>query len=547
MGRAFYKGDRMKRILIPALRQNLEDTEESFRRRTAKQLSLRPEDIRGIKVVRQSLDARKKNDLFYSVHCILTLEDGAAKRILKDDRLHAELVEEKTQAPLAHGNEPRRGQIVVAGFGPGGIFAGWLLAKEGYCPLIIERGKDMEHRTADVEQYWSTGHPDPESNPLFGEGGAGAFSDGKLTSRSKDSRGDLVLELLYKAGAPEEILRLSKPHVGTDKLREVVQNLRREIVAMGGQVRFETCFTGLTMEKGALRSITLRHRGQEETILCDALVLAIGQGARDTYTYLYDHGFAMSPKPFAVGVRAEHPQSMVNISQYGDFAQHPRLGAAEYRLTARSGNRGVYTFCMCPGGYVVGSSAKAGEMVVNGMSYFARNGENANAAVVVQVSPEDFGYGALDGMHFQQKLEEDAWRLGGGEGLAPACRAGDFLRGQRTSRFDGVRPTFRPGVTCANLADCLPDFVATGLREGLQVFGRQLKGYDREDAVLTAVESRTSAPLRILRDEGGQSLSHKGVYPVGEGAGYAGGIVSAAIDGLRAAENIIGRFRSEQG
>lgn len=535
----------MKQILIPALRQNLEDTEESFRTRAAKQLSLRPGDILGLKVVRQSLDARKKNDLFYSVHCIVTLEDSAARRILKDPKLHAEPVEEKERTPLVHGNASRRGRIVVAGFGPGGIFAAWLLAKEGYRPLVVERGRDMEHRTADVEAYWRTGFPDPESNPLFGEGGAGAFSDGKLTSRSKDSRGDLVLELLCKAGAPEEILRLSKPHVGTDKLREVVQNLRKEIVSMGGEVRFETCLTGLSMAEGTLHTVTLRHKGQEEKILCDALILAIGQGARDTYTYLYDHGFAMAPKPFAVGVRAEHPQSMVNVSQYGDFAQHSRLGAAEYRLTARSGNRGVYTFCMCPGGYVVGSSAKAGEMVVNGMSYFARDGENANAAVVVQVSPEDFGTGALDGMHFQQKLEEDAWRLGGGEGLAPAARVGDFLRGRKTSVFDGVKPTFRPGVKGANLSDCLPDFVASGLREGLQVFGRQLKGYNREDAVLTAVESRTSAPLRILRDEGGQSISHKGVYPVGEGAGYAGGIVSAAIDGLRAAEHIIGRFRAE--
>lgn len=533
----------MKQVLIPALRQNLEDTEESFRQRAARQLSLRSGDILGLKVVRQSLDARKKNDLFYSVHCILTVEDGVARRLLNNPKLHAEPIAEKKQEPLRHGTEPRRGQIVVAGFGPGGIFAGWLLAKEGYRPLIVERGRDMEHRTEDVEKYWRTGYPDPQSNPLFGEGGAGAFSDGKLTSRSKDSRGDMVLELLHKAGAPEEILRLSKPHVGTDKLRKVVQNLRKEIITMGGDVRFETCLTGISMEKGALHSVTLRHGGLEETIPCDALVLAIGQGARDTYTYLYDHGFAMMPKPFAVGVRAEHPQSMVNISQYGDFFNHPRLGAAEYRLTARSGNRGVYTFCMCPGGYVVGSSAKAGEMVVNGMSYFARDGENANAAVVVQVSPEDFGTGALDGMRFQQKLEEDAWKLGGGEGLAPACRVGDFLRGQRTTAFDGVQPTFRPGVEGTNLAACLPDFVAVGIREGLRTFGRQLKGYDREDAALTAVESRTSAPLRILRGEDGQSISHKGVYPVGEGAGYAGGIVSAAIDGLRAAESIIGRFR----
>ena len=291
--------------------------------------------------------------------------------------------------------------------------------------------------------------------------------------------------------------------------------------------------------------MTLVKNGIPERIDCGALVLAIGQGARDTYGYLFSSGFAMAPKPFAVGVRAEHPQDLINESQYGPFARHPKLGAADYKLTCQARGRGVYSFCMCPGGFVVGAGAGPGQMVVNGMSNFDRAGKNANAALVVQVFPEDFGKGALDGMAFQQRLEQAAWDLGGGEGLAPACRMADFMAGRRTVSFGAVRPTFRPGVTGTDLNGCLPPFVGTALREALVTFARQIKGFDMPDAVLTAVESRTSAPVRILRDERMQSLTHRGVYPVGEGAGYAGGIVSSAVDGLRAAEAIISQFRPE--
>ena len=441
-----------------------------------------------------------------------------------------------------HGKAEKRGEVLVCGFGPAGIFAAWLLAREGYKPIVIERGRAIEARTQDVEGYWRSGRVDAESNPMFGEGGAGAFSDGKLTSRSKDPLGRLVLERFVAAGAPEEILYAAKPHLGTDTLRTVVAALRREILEMGGEVRFETRLTGLMTENGAVTAVVTEKNGLKETIPCCALVLAIGQGARDTYTYLYESGFMMAPKPFAVGVRAEHPQKMVNVSQYGAFASHPALGAAEYRLTAQDNGRGVYTFCMCPGGCVVGASSAPGETVVNGMSYLARDGENANAAVVVQVSPDDFGTGALDGMRFQQKIEQAAYRFGGEEGLAPAQRIGDFLRKEKTVSFSGVTPTYRPGVLGTDLHAVLPEFIAHGIETGLTAFGRQLRGYDREDAVLTAPETRTSAPLRILREENGESVSHKNVYPVGEGAGYAGGIVSAAIDGLRAAIRIIERY-----
>ena len=533
----------MMHVMIPALKRSLDDTEESFRLSVARQLGLQAEDVKGVRVLRQAVDARKKSDVFFSVHGLVELSSRAGRRVLADKKRHAQLWEEPAAQPLLHGDRPLSGRVVVVGMGPGGLFAGWLLAREGYRPLVIDRGKAMEDRVRDVERYWLSGRADPESNPLFGEGGAGTFSDGKLTARSKDPRCATVLDAFIASGAPAEIGVLAKPHVGTDRLRQVVQNLRNKIVALGGEVRFSTRLEVIHAKDGQIQAVTLVHGGVPERIDCGALILAIGQGARDTYRYLFDSGFAMAPKPFAVGVRAEHPQSLVNESQYGPFAGHPKLGAADYKLTCQAGGRGVYSFCMCPGGFVVGAGAGPKQMVVNGMSNFDRAGENANAALVVQVFPEDFGKGALDGMAFQQRLEQAAWDLGGGEGLAPACRMEDFLAGRRTVRFGKVAPTFRPGVTGADLDECLPPFVAGGLREAMATFARQIRGFDMPDAVLTAVESRTSAPVRILRGEDMQSLTHKGVYPVGEGAGYAGGIVSSAVDGLRAAEAIISQFR----
>ena len=533
----------MMHVMIPALKRSLDDTEESFRLSVARQLGLQAEDVKGVRVLRQAVDARKKSDVFFSVHGLVELSSRAGRRVLADKKRHAQLWEESAAQPLLHGDRPLSGRVVVVGMGPGGLFAGWLLAREGYRPLVIDRGKAMEDRVRDVERYWLSGRADPESNLLFGEGGAGTFSDGKLTARSKDPRCATVLDAFIASGASAEIGVLAKPHVGTDRLRQVVQNLRNKIVALGGEVRFSTRLEAIHAKDGQIQAVTLVHGGVPERIDCGALILAIGQGARDTYRYLFDSGFAMAPKPFAVGVRAEHPQSLVNESQYGPFAGHPKLGAADYKLTCQAGGRGVYSFCMCPGGFVVGAGAGPKQMVVNGMSNFDRAGENANAALVVQVFPEDFGKGALDGMAFQQRLEQAAWDLGGGEGLAPACRMEDFLAGRRTVRFGKVAPTFRPGVTGANLDECLPPFVAGGLREAMATFARQIRGFDMPDAVLTAVESRTSAPVRILRGEDMQSLTHKGVYPVGEGAGYAGGIVSSAVDGLRAAEAIISQFR----
>ena len=537
----------MMRVMIPALRQSLDDDGDSFRLSVARQLGVDPGEMGSLRVLRQAVDARKKSDVFFSVHALVDLPPRAARRVLADRNRHAQLWEEPTPLTVAHGQRPLKGWVVVVGMGPGGLFAGWLLAREGYRPLVIDRGKAMEERARDVEAYWDSGRADPESNPLFGEGGAGTFSDGKLTARSKDPRCATVLDTFLACGAPEQIGVLAKPHVGTDRLRQVVKNLRNQIVSLGGEVRFSTKLEAIHAPDGQLQAVTLSHGGSRERLDCGALVLAIGQGARDTYGYLFDSGFALAPKPFAVGVRVEHPQTLINESQYGAFARHPRLGAADYKLTSQAGGRGVYSFCMCPGGLVVGAGAGPGQMVVNGMSNFDRAGENANAALVVQVFPEDFGSGPLDGVAFQQRLEQAAWDLGGGQGLAPACRLEDFLAGRGTARFGSVRPTFRPGVTGADLNRCLPPFVAAGLREAFSTFARQIRGFGMADAVLTAVESRTSAPVRILRGEDGQSLTHRGVYPVGEGAGYAGGIVSSAVDGLRAAEAIISHFCPQTG
>ncbi len=394
----------------------------------------------------------------------------------------------------------------------------------------------MEERAKDVNRFWQKGVLDESSNVMFGEGGAGTFSDGKLTTRMKDPRADEVVNTLVEFGAPEDAAYFAKPHIGTDQLRTLVSAMRKEIEQLGGEVRFETALTGLDIRDGALKGVYLQHQGIQEREPVEACILAIGQGARDTYEMLLREGVALAPKAFAAGIRIEHPQAMIDQAQYGPFAGHPALGAAEYRLTAQQEGRGVYTFCMCPGGVVVASSSAKGEVVVNGMSYRARNGKNANAAVVVQVGPPDFGGGPLDGIRFQRSLEEAAFRLGGGDYCAPAQRVEDFLLGKPTVGFGSVIPSYRPGVKGVDLARALPGFLAEGLEFGIRQFARQLTGFDLPDAVMTGVESRTSAPVRILRNENGESLSVQGLFPVGEGAGYAGGIVSAAVDGMRAAE-----------
>ena len=383
------------------------------------------------------------------------------------------------------------------------------------------------------------GEPDPNSNIMFGEGGAGAFSDGKLTTRIKDARADDVVETLVRFGAEKSIAVDAKPHVGTDMLSDVIMNMRRELVSLGVDIRFNSCMTDFTSIDGRIASVTVN--GQEK-IPCCAVILAIGQAARDTYRMLLSRGVELVQKPFAVGVRIEHPQEFINRSQFGSYAGHPRLGAAEYRLTGKTGDRGVYTFCMCPGGVVVASSSDREQVVTNGMSYHARDGRNANSAIIVQVNPSDFGSDPLAGLVFQEKIERAAFRLGGGDYRAPAIRVGDFLSGKKPTGFGAVTPTYRPGVVPADIRRCFPAVIGNGIADGIRAFSRRIKGFDMYDAVLTAVESRSSSPVRIQRTESGEATRVKGLYPVGEGAGYAGGIVSAAVDGIKAAEKLISAY-----
>lgn len=526
-------------IRIHQVQLALSEDPSILKQKCANKLHIPVSDIKEMRIYRESIDARKQ-DIHFSY--TVDLEVVEERRLLR--RKDVEPTPDLSYHMPKEGTEQKAGRIIVAGFGPAGMYAALLLAQMGYRPLVLERGEMVEERVKKVEKFWQEGSLDPDCNVQFGEGGAGTFSDGKLTTRSKDLRSRKVLEEFVKFGAPEDILYMAHPHIGTDRLREIVKNIRKEILALGGEIRFSSPLEDFTIEHGEITQV----KSKEEWIPCKALILAVGHSARDTFDLLIQKKIRMEQKSFAVGLRIEHPQTVINQAQYKEFANHPRLKAAEYRLTyTTTQQRGVYTFCMCPGGSVVASASEAGGIVVNGMSEHARDQENANSALLVQVHPSDVGEDLHDGIRFQRALEQAAFVAGGSHYRAPAQLVKDFLLNQASTSLGSVTPTYRPGITLTNLQEILPAFVRDALLEALPAFDRKLYGFAMEDAVLTGVETRSSSPLRIMRDTTSlTSLSLSNLYPSGEGAGYAGGIVSAAIDGLRCAERVIERFAKTQ-
>lgn len=528
-------------IRINQLKLQIPHTEEALEKKIQKTLHLKKGDSFTYRIHRQSLDARRKPELFYVYTVDVTVSNENA--VLKHCKGNIQKVEEKHYQIPSHGTEILNARPIVIGSGPAGLFCAYLLALEGYRPLVVERGACVEERKKDVDRFWETGVLDPSSNVQFGEGGAGTFSDGKLNTLVKDKTGRnrFVLETFVKFGADKDILYANKPHIGTDILIDVVSQMRQEIISLGGEFYFHTQVTDVDLTSKTLKLVHLSENSAEEEVSAGAAVFAIGHSARDTFEMLYKHQIPMRAKSFAVGVRIEHPQTLIDHSQYGRDRGND-LPAAAYKLTENLDNgRGVYTFCMCPGGYVVNASSEAGRLAVNGMSYSGRDGQNANSAVIVTVTPEDYGTDdVLAGMAFQRKLEEAAYRAG--EGKIPVQLFGDFCEDKASEAEGRVTPQMKGAYHWTNLRPVFPEVIADSLEEGIRSFDQKIKGYADADTVLSGVESRTSSPVRILRDETLQS-SVRGLYPCGEGAGYAGGITSAAMDGLKTAEAISRVYR----
>lgn len=525
---------RLTGIKIPIILEQ----KEAIKSEVIKKLRIAPEELIDYKIFKQSIDARKK-DMIYFVYSV-DVQVQNQKKILNK-------VKGITPTPdlnykyVSPGITPLHTQPVIVGAGPAGLFCGLILAEMGYKPLLLERGQDVDQRTKDVEKFWETGKLNTESNVQFGEGGAGSFSDGKLTSLINNLRCRKVLETFVEHGGPREILYSHKPHIGTDILKEVIKNIRKRIIELGGEVRFNNKVTDLEIEDGRIRGLYVNG---EQYLTSDVVVLAVGHSARDTFEVLNNKGVRLRPKPFAIGARIEHPQEMINKAQYGQFHDNKNLGAAEYKLVHHSTTgRTLYTFCMCPGGVVVNATSEENKVVTNGMSYHARDKENANSAILVGVEPKDFfSDHPLAGVEFQRKWESLAFEVAGGDYSAPAQLVGDFLKNRPSKELGNVRPSYKMGISFVELRDCLPAYVIETMQEGLLHLDRKLKGFAREDALIVGVETRSSSPVRMERKVNHESINIKGLYPSGEGAGYAGGIVSAAVDGIMVAEAIVSKY-----
>ncbi|PCC99359.1 NAD(P)/FAD-dependent oxidoreductase [Halopseudomonas pelagia] len=528
-------------IRINELQLPLDHPVEALRPAIVARLKIADIELLGFTVFKRSYDARKKNSEITFVYILdveLSNEAPVLKRFAKDHNIRP--APDTVYYPVAQAPTDLNERPLVIGFGPCGLFAALTLAQMGFKPIVLERGRDVRSRTKDTWALWRNKVLSPESNVQFGEGGAGLFSDGKLYSQIKDPKfyGRKVMHEFVRAGAPEEIMFVSKPHIGTFRLTGVVSSMREEIKALGGEVRFDSRVTDFLINDGRIEGVQL---ADGEELRSRYVVLALGHSARDTFRKLHERGVYVEAKPFAIGFRIEHPQSLIDTARLGKYAGHPQLGAADYKLVHHASNgRAVYSFCMCPGGMVVAATSEPGRVVTNGMSQYSRNERNANAGIVVGIHPEqDFPGGPLAGVELQEQLESRAFELGGSDYCAPGQLVGDFIRAKASSSLGEVQPSYQPGVLLGDLAAALPAYAIEAIREALPAFGKQIRGFDRQDAVLTGIETRTSSPVRIKRDNISlQSLNTRGLYPAGEGAGYAGGILSAGVDGIKIAEAV---------